>query len=572
MIFFNQIAETWASYFGLAILQNTIFLGLVFFVLHLLRKADARIKYMIGVLGIIKLLLPPFIPGHFSWFALTEPVAQSVTVEKLISIETVVQEISMTKPSATAILFMIWIGSAALYLIISTLSTFILKLSLESAKKLPAHDSSIDLFISKNIFSPLSMGVFPNRIYVPDYWNAITEKGRKVLLQHELAHIERKDGFVQFLQTVVQAFYFFHPFVWLLNERINEYREMACDDYAIEKSSISPGDYSRYLIDIAEKITDPQWSYISASALIKQKHKLLNRVTYQLQEGTMQKRSTFKTRAALLILALLILPLSWYCSQENSRVPQAPEAVTSEISSMNTPGAAGKIWGQVQDLDEEYALPGANIIVKGTSLGAAADKDGKYFIPNIPPGSYTLEFQMIGYKTIIINDVKVAANKATNINCKLEITVVPMEKEIVTYGSERITISTDNGTEEVLVTPKTEDSPPPPSKTDQNEWKKLSTSPKPTGGFSAIQKNLRYPNLAIKAGIEGRVVINCLFDGEGNIIDTEILENIGNGDNGCAEAAIQAIKSVKWEPAKQRDKPLKVWVGIPVVFRLKDTK
>ncbi|RMF56682.1 MAG: energy transducer TonB, partial [Calditrichaeota bacterium] len=32
---------------------------------------------------------------------------------------------------------------------------------------------------------------------------------------------------------------------------------------------------------------------------------------------------------------------------------------------------------------------------------------------------------------------------------------------------------------------------------------------------------------------------------------------------------IQAIKSVRWKPAKQRDRPVKVWVGIPVIFKLK---
>jgi len=92
-------------------------------------------------------------------------------------------------------------------------------------------------------------------------------------------------------------------------------------------------------------------------------------------------------------------------------------------------------------------------------------------------------------------------------------------------------------------------------------------APAPIGGFAAIQSNLVYPEIARKAGVEGRVYVNVLIDEKGNVIDTRILKSLGN--NGCDEAAVAAIKSVKWKPAKQRDKPVKVWVGIPVVFKLK---
>ena len=54
----------------------------------------------------------------------------------------------------------------------------------------------------------------------------------------------------------------------------------------------------------------------------------------------------------------------------------------------------------------------------------------------------------------------------------------------------------------------------------------------------------------------------------GKIVDTKVLKSLG--DNGCDEAAIAAIKAVQWIPAKQKDQPVKVWVGIPVVFKLKE--
>jgi len=68
------------------------------------------------------------------------------------------------------------------------------------------------------------------------------------------------------------------------------------------------------------------------------------------------------------------------------------------------------IEGQIKDVTTGEALPGANIMVLGTSLGAGSDLDGNYFIPKVPQGSYTLRATFIGYKnldvTIQIDDQK----------------------------------------------------------------------------------------------------------------------------------------------------------------------
>jgi len=91
--------------------------------------------------------------------------------------------------------------------------------------------------------------------------------------------------------------------------------------------------------------------------------------------------------------------------------------------------------------------------------------------------------------------------------------------------------------------------------------------PKPIGGFEAIHKNLVYPELARKANIEGTVVVEATINERGEVIETRIVAPLGN--SGCNEAAVAAIKAVRWEPAKQRDKPVKVRISIPIRFRLK---
>ncbi|MBN1348459.1 TonB family protein [candidate division KSB1 bacterium] len=116
-----------------------------------------------------------------------------------------------------------------------------------------------------------------------------------------------------------------------------------------------------------------------------------------------------------------------------------------------------------------------------------------------------------------------------------------------------------------------EDLPPPPPPEDEDEsvfvFIAFDEPPQPIGGFPAIQRNLKYPEIARKAGVEGKVLVHVKIGRKGEVLDTKILKSLGN--NGCDEAAVAAIKSVKWKPATQKDKPVTVWVIIPVIFRLK---
>ncbi len=89
--------------------------------------------------------------------------------------------------------------------------------------------------------------------------------------------------------------------------------------------------------------------------------------------------------------------------------------------------------------------------------------------------------------------------------------------------------------------------------------------PKPIGGITAIQKQIVYPEIAKRAGIQGKVYVKTFIDENGGVIKTEIVKGIGSG---CDEAAMDAIKKTKFTPGKQRGKTVKVQVMIPIMFKL----
>jgi protein TonB len=106
-------------------------------------------------------------------------------------------------------------------------------------------------------------------------------------------------------------------------------------------------------------------------------------------------------------------------------------------------------------------------------------------------------------------------------------------------------------------------------KSNEKYLKKAEVMPEPIGGISAIQKRVIYPEIARKAGIQGKVFVQAFIDEKGDVIKTKILKGIGSG---CDEAALNAVKETKFTPAKQKGKLVKVQVVVPVLFKLNNSK
>jgi len=145
----------------------------------------------------------------------------------------------------------------------------------------------------------------------------------------------------------------------------------------------------------------------------------------------------------------------------------------------------------------------------------------------------------------------------------------PPSRPTVPIPSEDETLPEDETIDDTMLN-LDEEAPPPPPPDDQSLQVRFiphDEPPQPVGGYTAIQRSLTYPEIALKAGVEGQVLVWAFVDKHGNVTNTLVKKSLGN--NGCDEAAVKAIKSVKWKPAKQRDDPVGVWVMVPVEFKLK---
>jgi protein TonB len=81
-----------------------------------------------------------------------------------------------------------------------------------------------------------------------------------------------------------------------------------------------------------------------------------------------------------------------------------------------------------------------------------------------------------------------------------------------------------------------------------------------------ISTNIIYPEIAVKNGIEGTVVIEFIIEKDGSISNIKIIKDTGGG---CGEAGVDVIKLMpNWIPGTQRDQPVRVKMLVPIKFRL----
>lgn len=89
--------------------------------------------------------------------------------------------------------------------------------------------------------------------------------------------------------------------------------------------------------------------------------------------------------------------------------------------------------------------------------------------------------------------------------------------------------------------------------------------PRLIGGLSVLQQELRYPEQAREAGIEGRVYVRFVVNEEGRVVEPSVIRGIGGG---CDEEALRVVRQAQFEPGKQRGRPVRVQYAIPIVFQL----
>ena len=125
-------------------------------------------------------------------------------------------------------------------------------------------------------------------------------------------------------------------------------------------------------------------------------------------------KKRFCTLLAIFLVSLLIMPTAAFAA------------------------AFGQIKGTITDAETGEPVVNASVLVVGTKFGNFTDLDGKYIIPRLDPGTYTIKISSIEYNTVEVTDVVVNADLTTEVSQKLTKKVSDLDKTIKVVGTHDV--------------------------------------------------------------------------------------------------------------------------------------
>ncbi|MBN1272416.1 MAG: M56 family metallopeptidase [Candidatus Aminicenantes bacterium] len=284
------------------LLKSTLVLFLALLITTLMRKKSASLRHFVLVVFLISLLFIPLLTFvHFGWQTNLLPsqigsekinperspkkLTDSKSLEAGINVTSVEvqnsrktressgfesgkQLIVSSKPSLPAgqalnvFLILIWAGGV--FLLLLGICRGLITASRMTREGKPVNDpvwrklmnrflafaglnQEVRIKSHKNVFVPLTWGLFKPVILIPSNHKSWSEDQKKSALFHELSHIKRADFLVTILVRISLALFWFHPLSWLVFRTMKNEQEKACDEMVLQ-TGIKPSTYAANLL------------------------------------------------------------------------------------------------------------------------------------------------------------------------------------------------------------------------------------------------------------------------------------------------------------------------------------
>src|SRR5262245_26982062 len=214
----------------------------------------------------------------------------------------------------------------------------------------------ISLRLSPDIRTPFLTGVFRPAILLPaDIVAWTTPAERAAIIQHELAHVARRDPLVNLFQTTLQVVFFFHPLVRYACRQMSLEREMACDDRVVSLGA-SAATYAESILKVAERSVAADLAFHGRHqlAFISDKQILKRRIDMILNNDrtrvvARQWRFLLLTAGLIAVAVWLLIPASNLKSGLAQR--QAEKGASKPVDTLPPKAQAVKDIGDSQGYD-----------------------------------------------------------------------------------------------------------------------------------------------------------------------------------------------------------------------------
>jgi beta-lactamase regulating signal transducer with metallopeptidase domain len=236
------------------------------------------------------------------------------------------------------------------------------------------------LLTHPDIQAPILIGGWQPAIVVPVGWEGLPAETRRAALFHELAHLAHHDDWAKLGEETARAFFFFHPLVhWLLN-RIDGERERLCDADVV-RQGIQPRHLARVLLDFVNSLAPGKPAVAPGAALPFLKRITIKDRIHQLLEPDMIRWITPLSRGRRAALAAAVLGVMAALGSFGVRAGASDENNASETP-QGTAKATAVVSGFVKD-SEDRPIPGATVL-----LANFCTQDRPLMVQTGPDGSF----------------------------------------------------------------------------------------------------------------------------------------------------------------------------------------
>lgn len=255
------------------------------------------------------------------------------------------QNAASTSLDSHSILSLIWISIFSGLIFITFWQLLRFKRVLQKAANAPSQDylllqnaqdtlgfsQTVPLLYSSQVSSPLTLGLFKPAIILPiGIERQLTENQLRLVLLHELAHIQRRDILWNWLAYGITLLHWFNPLIWLASKRMKADMEMACDAKVL--SHLSPqdrNDYGLTLINISQ-LSSKRPSFSHSLGILENHRELKDRLI-------MIKEFTTMTLKKSLVFGIVFSAFAFAAlAQPNTKPTETNNITPSNINSRMT--------------------------------------------------------------------------------------------------------------------------------------------------------------------------------------------------------------------------------------------
>jgi beta-lactamase regulating signal transducer with metallopeptidase domain len=336
--------------------QAAVLLACVWAGLKICRVKSPALRHHVWLFALIAVATMPILKGFVQNLPLPQPAnkALSYAVELPRIVVTndaapIVQDATPTasvkppsrRPIILSLSFVLWLAGALIFVTRAAINGLRLRRLRAGARGASLADldcgecdcealrnGKARLSISDEIRSPILLGVLrPTIVFPADIADWTSPAERRAMLRHELAHVARRDHYVNLFQTVLGALFFFHPPARYACRQLRLEREIACDDHVVVSGAEAEA-YAESIIKAAERsIVTPRGAY--QLALFSPRQILERRIEMILNKDRARMiahrwRYLFLSAALIAAVSLLLI------SSRTGRIAAQPAAANSD--------------------------------------------------------------------------------------------------------------------------------------------------------------------------------------------------------------------------------------------------